>query len=92
MAVITDPAAIQVLGYAYVGGGSAGVTLTRTDTCQVVVPTFEDMIEWMPSIMGLPGTGGMIEGTRTKQTCIGTGSSGMEVTTYSFALPPMPMP
>jgi len=92
IAVIPDQAAAQILGYGYVGGGNANVYGTRVTTCPANSGPFDDMIEWLPTIMGFPGVGGQIEGMKTEPYCVGTGSSGTKVWTWSFALPPMPMP
>ena len=65
--------------------------LTTVD-CKGNTGAYDSQVEWLPTIMGLPGTGGMIEGMKTEPYCTGNASSGTKTWTWSFALPPMPMP
>jgi hypothetical protein len=86
--VIDDPASQQALGYGYLGGGFVAAEVDWTESCQGTAGKGPVTITWLPDIMGFPGTGGVISGTRTKPVCIGNSSSGTETTVYEFSLPP----
>jgi hypothetical protein len=93
LSVFDDPAVISLLGYAYVGGGNADVHVTTVD-CDGNTSAYLDSVAWLPTIMGLIGTGGAIEGTRSEPWCQGggPGTGGTRTWTWSFSVPAMPMP
>jgi hypothetical protein len=84
---VFDSAAWAVIGHGYVGGGSVKAMIHEMDGCGGMSRTIEDTVPWLPSIMGFPGPGGVVQGDKTEPYCMP--QMGTERIKYEFMLPPM---
>jgi hypothetical protein len=104
--VIDDPMMRRALGYGYTAGGTSQAMTTEIFTSvdmggkrSTSTHKYSLAIDWLPDVRGFLGTGGSIEGVRTRPigsdggepigpNSIGLSSTGLETITYQFSVPP----
>jgi hypothetical protein len=86
--VVNDAAYANLVGYGYSATGEVMATAAFSDDCGGTPSMGPVTIDWLPPIKAFPATGGAFEGTQTTPSCVGTSSTGTQIVTWGFSVPP----